>query len=100
MVCLLSISSSDILSLTLEAMIKDKRCFASLTDVLNTLILEIPFIAKHRQTLLFQFVTLINLFLQPKCFVETNDIVIDPIPEYFNDNISPCDRNACLTCNS
>ena len=33
-------------------------------------------------------------------FAETNDIVIDPIPEYFNDNISPCDSNACLTCNS
>ena len=28
------------------------------------------------------------------------DIVIDPIPEYFNDNISPFDSNACLTCNS
>ena len=35
-----------------------------------------------------------------QCFVETNDIVIDPIPEYFSDNISPCDRNACLTCKS
>ena len=33
-------------------------------------------------------------------FVETNDIVIDPVPEYFNDNISPCDSNACLTCSS
>ena len=22
--------------------------------------------------------------------------MIDPIPEYFNDNISPCDSNACL----
>ena len=32
--------------------------------------------------------------------METNDIVIDPIREYFNDNISPCDSNACLTCNS
>ena len=31
--------------------------------------------------------------------METNDVVIDPIPEYFNDNISPCD-NAFLTCNS
>ena len=43
----------------------DKRCFVSLTDILNTsfLKLEIPFIAKHLQTLLFQFVTLINLFL-------------------------------------
>ena len=35
-----------------------------------------------------------------QCFVETNDIVINPIPEYFNDNIPPCDSNACLTCNS
>ena len=26
--------------------------------------------------------------------------MIDPIPEYFNDNISSCDSNACLTCNS
>ena len=26
--------------------------------------------------------------------------MIDPIPEYFSDNISPCDSNACLTCNS
>ena len=33
-----------------------------------------------------------------QCFVETSDIVIDPIPDYFNDNISPCDSNACLTC--
>ena len=35
-----------------------------------------------------------------QCFVETNDIMIDAIPEYFNDSISPCDGNACLTCNS
>ena len=26
--------------------------------------------------------------------------MIDLIPEYFNDNISPCDSNACLICNS
>ena len=35
-----------------------------------------------------------------QCFVETNEMVIDPLPEYFNDNISPCDSNAHLTCNS
>ena len=35
-----------------------------------------------------------------QCFIETNDMVIDPLPEYFNDNISPCDSNARLTCNS
>ena len=33
-------------------------------------------------------------------FVETDGIVIDPIPEYFHDNISPCDSDACPTCNS
>ena len=35
-----------------------------------------------------------------QCFVETNNTLIEPIPEYFNDNISPCHSNACLTCNS
>ena len=34
------------------------------------------------------------------CFVETNDIVIDPISEHFNDNISPCNSKACLTYSS
>ena len=80
----------------------DKRCFVSLTDILNTLFL------KFRDTIYCKtpsntFVPIFN-FDKPisvtQCFVETNDIVIDPIPEYFNDNISPCDSNACLTCNS
>ena len=35
-----------------------------------------------------------------QCLVETNDIMIDPIPEYFNHNISPCHGNVCLTYNS
>ena len=35
-----------------------------------------------------------------QCFVETNDIVIDPISEHFSDNISPCNSKACLTCSS
>ena len=26
--------------------------------------------------------------------------MIDPVPEYFNDNISLCESNACPTCNS
>ena len=34
------------------------------------LVLEIPFIVKHLQTLLFQFVTLINLFLQPNALLK------------------------------
>ena len=35
-----------------------------------------------------------------QCFIETNDIVIDPISEHFNDNISLCNSKACLTCSS
>ena len=80
----------------------DKRCFVSLTDILNTSFL------KSGDTIYWKtpsntFVP-ICYFDKPvsatQCFVETNDIVIDPILEYFNDNISPCDSNACLTCNS
>ena len=41
-----------------------------------------------------------NTFVPIYGFVETNDIVIDPIPEYFNDSISPCVSIACLACNS
>ena len=32
-----------------------------------------------------------------QCFIETNDIVIDPISEHFNNNISPCNSKVCLT---
>ena len=48
--------------------------------------MEIPSVAKHHQTLLIQFVTINKPISATQCFVETNDIVIDPIPEYFNDN--------------
>ena len=80
----------------------DKRCSVSLTDILNTSFL------KFGDTIYYKtpsktFVPICN-FDKPisatQCFVETNDIVIDPIPKYFNDNISPSDSNACLTCDS
>ena len=54
----------------------------------------------HLQTLLCPICNFDKTISATQCFVETNDIVIDPIPEYFNDNISPCDSNVCLTCNS
>ena len=80
----------------------DKRCFVSLTDILNTSFLKFGDTI-YCKTPSNTFVPICN-FNKPisvtQCFVETNDIVIDPIPEYFNDNISPCDSNACLTCNS
>ena len=74
----------------------------SLTDILNTSFLKFGDTI-YCKTPSNTFVPICN-FNKPisvtQCFVETNDIVIDPIPEYFNDNISPCDSNACLTCNS
>ena len=80
----------------------DKRCFVSLTDILNTSFLKFGDII-YCKTPSNTFVPICN-FDKPisaaQCFVKTNDIVIDPISEYFNDNISPCDSNACLTCNS
>ena len=74
----------------------------SLTDILNTSFLKFgdPVYSKTPSN---NFVPICN-FDKPisatQYFVKTNDIVIDPIPEYFNDNISPCDSNACLTCSS
>ena len=80
----------------------NKRCFVSLTDILNTSFLKFGDTI-YCKTPSNTFVPICN-FNKPisvtQCFVETNDIVIDPIPEYFNDNISPCNSNACLTCNS
>ena len=80
----------------------DKRCFVSLTDILNTSFLKFGNTI-YCKTPSNTFVPICN-FDKPisatQCFVETNYIVIDPIPEYFSDNISPCDSNACLTCNS
>ena len=80
----------------------DKRCFVSLTDILNTSFLKFGDTI-YSKTPSNTFVPICN-FDKPisatQCFVKTNDIVNDPIPEYFNDNISPCDSNACLTCYS
>ena len=76
----------------------EKRCFVALADILNTSFL------KCEDTIYYKtppntFVPISN-YNRPvsttQCFVETNDIVIDPIPEYFNDDISPCDSKACL----
>ena len=33
-----------------------------------------------------------------ECFVEVTDIVIDPLPEHFNEDISSCGRSNCKTC--
>ena len=33
------------------------------------------------------------------CFVKTSDIVINPLSEYLNNDISPCGKKSCQTCN-
>ena len=80
----------------------NKRCFVSLTDILNTLFLKFgdTIYCKTPSNTFVQICNFDKPISATQCFVETNDIVIDPIPKYFNDNISPCDSNACLTCNS
>ena len=80
----------------------DKSCFVSLADILNTSFLKFGDTIYHR-TPPNTFVPICN-YNRPvsttQCFVETNDIVIVPIPEYFSDDILPCDSKACLTCSS
>ena len=59
----------------------DKRCFVLLTDILNTSFLKFGD-SIYRKTPSNTFVPICN-FDKPisaiQCFVETNDIVIDPI---------------------
>ena len=80
----------------------DKRCFVSLTDIHTTSFLKLEDTI-YCKALLDTFVP-ISKYTKPisatQCFVETNGIVIDPISEHFNDNISPCNSKACLTCSS
>ena len=80
----------------------DKRCFVSLTDILNTSFLKFgdTIYSKTPSNTSVPICNFDKPISATQCFVKTNDIVIDPIPEYFNDNISPCDSKACLTCNS
>ena len=80
----------------------DKICFVSLIDILNTSFLKFGDTI-YCKTPSNTFVPICD-FDKPisatQYFVETNDIVIDPVPEYLNDIISPYDSNACLTCSS
>ena len=80
----------------------DKKWFVSLTDILNTSFLKFEDTI-YCKTPSNTFVSISNCtkpISATQCFLETNDIVIDPIFEHFNDNISLCDSKACLTCSS
>ena len=62
----------------------------SLTDILNTSFLKFgdTIYCKTRSNTFVPICDFDKPISSTQCFVETNDIVIDPIPEYFNDNIS------------
>ena len=34
-----------------------------------------------------------------KCFVQTNDIIVNPLTEYLNNDINKCCQTSCRTCN-
>ena len=34
-----------------------------------------------------------------KCFVQTHDIIVNPLIEYLNNDINPCGQTSCRTCN-
>ena len=34
-----------------------------------------------------------------QCFVKTTDIIITPLSEYLNNDVSPCGKKSCQTCN-
>ena len=75
--------------------------FVSLTDILNTSFLKFGdaiFCEKLSNTIV-PICDYNKPISATHCFVETNDIMIDPMPEYFKDNISPFNGNARLTCN-
>ena len=64
----------------------------SLTDILNTSFLKFgdTIYSKTPSNIFVPICNFDKIISATQCFVKTNDIVIDPIPEYFNDNISPC----------
>ena len=80
----------------------DKRCFVSLTDIRTTsfLMLEDTTYCKALSDTFVPICKNTKPISATQCFVETNDIVFDPISEHFNDNISPCNSEACLTSSS
>ena len=55
--------------------------------------MRIKSIVKHLQTLNVR-----KPVASKKCFVKTTDIVINPLSEYLNDDISPCCKKSCQTC--
>ena len=78
-----------------------KKCFVSLNDVIlsSGLSFEDKF---YYQTSTKTFIPVSNVrkpLASKKCFVKTTDVVINPLSEYLNNDIIPCGKKCCQTCN-
>ena len=78
-----------------------KKCFVSLNDVILSSCLS--FEDKiYYQTSTKIFIPVSNVskpFASKQCFVKTTDIIITPLSEYLINDISPCRKMSCQTCN-
>ena len=78
-----------------------RKCFVSLRDVILSPCLS--FEDKiYYQTSTKIFIPVSNVWkpvASKQCFVKTTDIIITPLSEYLNNDISPCGKKSCQTCN-
>ena len=78
-----------------------KKCFVSLNDVILSSCLS--FEDKiYYQTSTKIFIPVSNVrkpVASKQCFVKTTDIIITPLSEYLNNDMSPCGIKSCQTCN-
>ena len=78
-----------------------KKCFVSLNDIILSSCLS--FEDKiYYQTSTKIFIPASNVrkpVASKQCFVKTTDIIITPLSEYLNNDISPCGKKSCQTCN-
>ena len=77
-----------------------KKCFVSIKNLLLSSIFKFGDLLYWR-TPANSFIQIVGTGLSvpsAECFVEVKDIVVDPLPEHFNENILACGNNKCLTC--
>ena len=78
-----------------------KKCFMSLQDIILSSCLtfedHIYFSTSEKN---YSFISGENKPVSGnKCYVQTSDIIVNPLTEYLNNDISPCNQASCLTCN-
>ena len=78
-----------------------KKCFVSLSDVILSSCLSFEDKMYYQtSTKIFIPVSKVKKPVASKqCLVKTTDIIITPLSEYLNNDISPCGKKSCQTCN-